>query len=120
MNNKILSANIITEFSDHYAQFVYNNNIKKTREGIRSIININKSKMSSVSQIKVKDKIINKVVEALNNFFVNVGPNTEKNIPSNPKIKPERYLTYRNQLNFIIAHMTTEEVLEIINRLENK
>ena len=50
--------------------------------------------MSSVIQIKVKDKIINKVVESLNNFYLNVGPIKEKNIPSNPKIKPERYLTY--------------------------
>ena len=34
------------------------NNIKKTWEGIRSIININKVKLPSISQIKVKDKII--------------------------------------------------------------
>ena len=71
----------------------------------------------------MKDKIIGnpkKAVEALNNSFVNVGPNTERNIPSNRKIKPGRYLTNRNQLNFIIAHISTEEVLEIINRLENK
>ena len=41
-------------------------------EGIRSIVNINKSKILSVSQIKVTDNIIDnpkKVVEALNNFF---------------------------------------------------
>ena len=100
-----------------------NNNIKKTWDGIRSIININKSKLSSVSQIKVKNKIIDnpkKVAETLNNFFVNVGPNTEINIPINPKIKPEKYLKNRNQLNFIIAHISNEEVLDIIKNLENK
>ena len=62
--------------------------------------------MPSACQIKSKDKIIGnpkKVVEAFNNFFVNVGPNTEKNIPINPKIKPEQYLKNRNQLNFLIA-----------------
>ena len=99
------------------------NNIKKTWEGIRSIININKVKLPSISQIKVKDKIIDnpkKVVEAFNNFLVNVGPNTEKNIPINPKIKPEFYLKNRNQLNFLIAHISNEEVLDIINKLENK
>ena len=99
------------------------NNIKKTWEGIRSIININKVKLPSISQIKVKDKIIDnpkKVVEAFNNFFVNVGPNTEKNIPINPKIKPEFCLKNRNQLNFLIAHISNEEVLDIINKLENK
>ena len=110
---------------NHYVKFFEdnNNNIKKTWEGIRSIININKSKLPSVSQIKVKDKIISnpkKVADTLNNFFVNVGPNTENNIPSNPKIKPEKYLKNKNRLNFIIAHISNEEVLDIINNLENK
>ena len=67
----------------YYNEFfeVNNNNIKKTLEGIRSIVNISKPKMPSVSQIKVNEKVIDnpkKVVEAFNNFFVNVGPNTEK------------------------------------------
>ena len=82
-----------------------NNNIKKTWEGIRSIINI-KSTKSIISQIKVNKVIINQkeIVDTLNNFFVNVGPNTERNIPVNPKTKPEQYLKNRNQLNFLIAH----------------
>ena len=49
-----------------------------------------------------------------------VGPNTEKSIPVNPKTKPEQYLKNRNQLNFLIAHISIEEVLDIINQLENK
>ena len=67
-----------------------NNNIKKTLEGIRSIINI-KSTKSTISQIKVNNKVIinlKEIVDTLNNFFVNVGPNTERNIPVNPKTKP--------------------------------
>ena len=99
------------------------NNIKKTWEGIRSIINIKSTKESSISQIKVNNKVIRnhkEIVETLNNFFVNVGPNTEKNIPVNPKIKPEKFLKNRNQLNFLIAHISNEEVLDIINQLENK
>ena len=109
----------------YYNEFfeVNNNNIKKTWEGIRSIINISKSKMPSVSQIKVNNKVIDnpkKIVEAFNNFFVNIGPNTEKNIPINPIIKPEQYLKNRNQLNFLIAHISNEEILDIINKLENK
>ena len=98
---------------------VNNNNIKKTWEGIRSIINISKSKLRSVSQIKVGGKKIDnpkKVTETFNNFFANVVPNTEKIFPSNHKIKPEQYLKNRNQLNFIIAHISNEEVLVMINR----
>ena len=92
-------------------------------EGIRSIINISKSKMPSVSQIKLNNKVIDipkKVVEAFNNLFVNIGPNIEKNIPINPIIKPEQYLKNRNQFNFLIAHISNEEILDIISKLENK
>ena len=99
-----------------------NNNIKKTWEGIRSIINI-KSTKSTISQIKVNNKVIinqKEIVDTLNNFFVNVGPNTERNIPVNLKTKPEQYLKNRNQLNFLIAHISNEDVLDIINQLENK
>ena len=60
------------------------------------------------------------IVETLNNFFVNVGTNTEKSIPVNPKIKPENFLKDRNQLNFLIAHISHEEMLDIIHQLENK
>ena len=99
-----------------------NSNIKKTWEGIRSIINI-KSTKSTISQIKVNNKVIQnhkEIVETLNDFFVNVGPNTERNVPVYPKTKPEHYLKNRNQLNFLIARISTEEVLDIINQLENK
>ena len=76
-----------------------------------------------MSHINVQGKQIDnpkKVAESFNNFFVNVGPNTEKNIPSNPKIKPEKYLNNRTQLNFIITHISNEEVLQIITSLQNK
>ena len=78
--------------------------------------------MPSASQIKLKDIIDNpkKVVEAFKKFFVNVGPNTENNIPINPKIIQEQYLKNRNQFNFLIAHISNAEVLDIINQLESK
>ena len=47
---------------------------------------------------------------------LNVGPNTEKSIPVNPKIKPEHFLKDRNQLNFLIAHISHKEVLDIIHQ----
>ena len=91
--------------------------ISKRLEGIRSIINI-KSTKSTISQIKVNNKVIinqKEIVDTLNNFFVNVGPNTERNIPVNLKTKPEQYLKNRNQLTFLIAHISNEDVLDIIN-----
>ena len=53
-------------------------------------------------------------------FFVNVGPNTEKDVPKVPNILPENFFKNRNQFNFIIAHIANEKVLEIIKSLNNK
>ena len=99
------------------------NNSKKTWEGIRSIININKTKFKCISQLNVNDKVIDnpkEIAETLNDFFVNIGPNTEKNIPRNPVIKPEKYLLNKNQTEFFIANINKEEVMDIINQLESK
>ena len=51
---------------------------------------------------------------------MNVDHDTEKLIPVNPKIKAENFLKDRNQLNFLIAHTSHEEVLDIVYQLENK
>ena len=42
------------------------------------------------------------------------------NIPINPVIKPEKFLKNENLNNFIITHITNEEILEIITLLDNK
>ena len=62
------------------------------------------------------------VSNKFNNFFVNVGPSTERDIPVTPtdRISPQKFLKNRNQLNFIISHISTEEVLDIIKTLNNK
>ena len=82
--------------------------------------NIKSSKGYTISQIKVNNKKISnhkEIVETFR-FFIYVGPNTvEKNIPVNPKIKPEWFLKNKNQLNFLIAHISNEELLDIINQL---
>ena len=50
---------------------------------------------------------------------MNVGPNTEKDVPKVPTIFSQNFLKNRNQYNLIIAH-TSNEVLEIIKSLNNK
>ena len=55
-----------------------------------------------------------------NKFFVNVGPSTENIIPKVPNVSPSKFKKNRNQTNFIIAHVSNEEILDIINSLENK
>ena len=60
------------------------------------------------------------VTTNINGFFVNVGPTTEKTIPKVPEVSPSKYLRNRNQMNFINAHISNEEIFDIINSLENK
>ena len=98
--------------------------IKKTWEGIKSLINNSNSSLK-ISQLKNNGRIIDDpegIVAGLNNFFVNVGPNVERDVPVTPsdKIPPDKYLGNRNQFNFLIAYISTEDVLDIINALNNK
>ena len=53
-------------------------------------------------------------------FFVNIGPDTDSKIPVSQNITPEKFLKDRNQLDFVIALVSEEEVIEIINTLDNK
>ena len=76
-----------------------------------------------IAQLNINGRIIDmlkQVVNEVNNFFVNVGPNTENEVTKVHNIAPEKFLKNRNQFNFIITHTSNEEVLEIINSLTNK
>ena len=98
------------------------NNIKKTWMGIKSIINTKQSS-PNVSQISMNGKIITNPVaiyNTFNNFFASVGTSTNKEIPLVPNISPKAFLRNRNQYNLILAHVSNEEILDIINSLENK
>ena len=44
--------------------------------------------------------------EIVNDFFVNIGPNTEMEIPKVPNVTPSKFLTQRNQFNFLIAFIS--------------
>ena len=50
----------------------------------------------------------------------NVGPETEKNVPKVPNKSPEQFLKNRVQFEFIIAHITEEEIVDLISSLPNK
>ena len=98
-------------------------NIKKIWSGIRAIVNIRNNISLKITQLNINGKIIDNpkvVANHLNNFFVNVGPQTESSIPISENISPLKFLKQRNQLDFLLAHVSDAEVLEIINVLENK
>ena len=63
---------------------------------------------TKISQLSIGGKIIeddNELATNFNNFFVNVGPKTEKTIPKVPNVSPSKFLKNRIQTNFIIAHI---------------
>ena len=110
---------------EYYSNYFEDNktNSKKVWEGIRSIINLKNSKNNTISQLKVNERLIddpNEIAKSLNDFFVNVGPKTERSIPHNPIINPENYLTNKIQDDFLITCISKEEILDIINNLELK
>ena len=49
-----------------------------------------------------------------------MGSSTEKTIPKVPNVSPSKFLRNGNKINFIIAHISNEEILDIVNSLENK
>ena len=61
------------------------------------------------------------IANEVNDAFVNVGPNTGKDVPNVPSLSPEHFLGKNsNPFNFIIAHISNEEVIEIIKSIQNK
>ena len=89
---------------------------------VKNIVNVRKNS-NRTSQLNVGGKIIDdnkEIATNFNHFFVNVGPNTEETIPKVPNISSSKFLRNHNQMKFVIAHVSNEEILDIINSLENK
>ena len=110
---------------EHYEAYFdeMNNNIKKTWEGIRKIVNVKKSTKFTISHLNINGKIVDEpadIANNFNNFFVNVGPQTERTVPKVPTKTPEQFLKDRNQFQFIIAHISVEEITDIIAALPKK
>ena len=98
----------------------YSSNMKKTWEGIKKIVNVKKTVNFTISQLNVKGKIVDDAQEInnnFNNFFVNVGLDTEKTVPKVPNISPEKFLKNSNQMEFIVAHISEDEIMDILKSL---
>ena len=120
-----VSRKIKKSEQNHYVSYFeeQNNNIKKTWEGIKKVVNVKKTVNFSISQLNINGKIENDpttITNKFNKFFVNVGPTTEKTVPRVPNMSPDKFLKNRNNFELIIAHISEEEVLEIISSLPNK
>ena len=100
-------------FTDH------KDNIRKTWDGIRDIINISKKSSSNINKIIDKGSFICDDLgkaKALNNFFVSIGSSVEKKIPA-AKSSFSLFLGERKLNNFHVINVTKDEVLENIKKL---
>ena len=71
-------------------------------------MNIKNSVNPKIAQLNINGEVVDnpkQIVNELNDYFVNVGPNTERIVPKVPNISSAYFLKNRNQLNFIIAHI---------------
>ena len=124
VRNKV-SREIQKSKKNHYKSYFesQSTNIRKTWEGIRKIVNVKKPADFSISQLNISGKVVDDPVSIANNFntfFANVGPETDKSVPKVPNMSPTMFLKNRNQYNLILAHISENEVSEIINALANK
>jgi len=98
----------------------HNTNIKKTWEGIRQLVNINKNKSVSIKLLKNEnnsDITDNKeMANSFNNFFSNIGNSVEKKIPRSQKCFSS-YLTTPINSTFNITLCNEIEIKNIISNL---
>jgi len=97
-------------------------NIQKTWLGIKNIINTKSAFLPKTSQLKINGQAIDNALDisnCFNNFFVNVGPATEKEIPA-VNISPESFLKDRNNFNFLLTIVSNDEIMTIIKNLNSK
>ena len=90
--------------------------MKKTWDGIRALINVSKKSSININKIIHDNKTFtdNKSIsQALNNYFVNVGPSIEQKIPK-AKQNFMTYLNDPNPLSFVTDPCDANEIQDII------
>ena len=91
--NRELKKSKKSYYTSYFAE--HKNNIKKTWEGIRKIVNTKSSINYGIPQLNINGKITvdpKVIANNVNDFFANVGHETEKTIPKVKHITPEKFL----------------------------
>ena len=95
--------------------------MKKIWSGIRSIINISKVKAEYNSSILESGKTVDNpcaIANIFNNFFVNVGKNTDKDIPCG-NCSPTSFLKGNFPDSMFLSPVTSVEVDSYISQMDN-
>ena len=102
----------------------YRNDIKRTWDTIRTLMNKNKSKRSMQTKFCVNGRIIEgdlRIANEFNKFFLNIGPSMASKItPINPNILLESFLTENTTYNFSFSLVSSRDIHKIIRQLKSK
>ena len=93
-------------------------NLKASWCILKEILNKNKSNLSC-SRFYINNMVCNdkkRIAESFNSFFVNVGPNLAKNIPSDSR-SPTSYME-RNPCGMAVIPASQNEIITIIKNLK--
>ena len=99
----------------------FKTNTKKLWQAVNKLTG-KKGNSSKISNIIVNNENLtdpSKISEAFNNFFVNVAPELEKNLPPTEK-NPLDYLSPRNPASMRVPHATLNDIISIIRSLKSK
>ena len=108
---------------EYYANFFEENktNLKRTWEGIREIVNLNKKNKISITSLNDRGNQKtdpNDMANTLNIFFVNIGNMVEQKIPGANK-NYKTYLGDRVLNSFLASPIDADEVVDMINKLNS-
>ena len=120
--NQIVSLTKQSKKNHYQNYFTVNyNNIKKTWDGIKSIINISNNKSAMPSMLNNNNKTITnptKIANQFNDFFSSIGSKLQNNIQPS-KNNPSYYLKNPNYQKFFINPSTETEIQTLISNLNN-
>ena len=95
--------------------------MKKTWKGINELIRSNSNK-TYINQIQYNETVITdkkQIVNTFNDFFINVGPTTDREIPKTP-ISPLSFLKHRVASDFVLKPTSVPEVMTTLLQLDDK
>ena len=96
-------------------------NVKKTWDGIRSLINVSKKRTLTPTKLVYKNKTQytdKDIAESLNNFFVNIGSTVEEKIPKTQKTFFS-FLKDPNERSLFLKEVTHCEILSFLNAFKS-
>ena len=107
---------------DYYSAFFeeHKSNVKKTWEGIRNIVNINKRKNTPIAQLVYKNEVKStnlNMAESMNDFYVNVGNMIETKIPKCDTNFSD-YLINPNPKNIFLRPVVCAEVITLVKQFQ--